>query len=156
MNFILILHILAAILLLGPVTVAVSAFAPAIFAASQGNELARGRAYTMYKITRAYGLLSLIVPILGVAVMLTDSSYWKEGRFHASILLSVIAWAVLFFLVLPRQKRTIEALNIIEEGEEAPKELPTIPDWNKAKAQLSMFGGIFSLLWVIIAILMLI
>jgi hypothetical protein len=29
-----------------------------------------------------------------------------------------------------------------------------VADWKKAKSQLAMFGGIFSLLWVVTAILM--
>ncbi|MDO4910509.1 MAG: DUF2269 domain-containing protein [Corynebacterium sp.] len=156
MNLVVILHVIAALILLGPVTVAISSFGPAILAASKGDQLARGRAFNSFKITRIYGLLSLIIPILGLAAMFTDGSYWSQGKFHASILLSVIAWALLFFVIAPRQKKAIDALQIVEEGEEAPAEIPVIEDWDKVKSQSAMFGGIFSLLWVIVAILMLV
>ncbi|MDO4908234.1 MAG: DUF2269 domain-containing protein [Corynebacterium sp.] len=156
MNLVVVLHVIAAILFLGPVTVAVSAFGPAILGASQGDELSRGRALSMYKITRTYGLLSLIIPILGLAAMFTDGGYWSEWRFHVSILLSVIAWALLFFVIAPKQNRAIQALDIHEPGEESPAERPQISDWNKVKGQSAMFGGIFSLLWVIVAIFMLV
>lgn len=144
------LHILSAILFLGPVTVATSTFHSKALAAQGGDESARGAASLLHRISTSYGMLSLLVPMLGVAVMLTDSRFLKEGQFHAAIALSVVAWAVLFFLILPRQKKMIAALGL-QAADEDPA---TIADWNKAKGQLSMFAGIFALLWVIIAVLM--
>ena len=98
----LILHVVAALLLLGPVTVAVSTFHVRAREAHNGNNLARGSVRTLFTITNTYGLISLIVPLLGVGLLLSNMSYLREGRFHASILLSVIAWGILFFLIVPR------------------------------------------------------
>ena len=155
----LILHVLAALLLLGPITVAVSTFHVRAFEAHEGNSDARGVAKVLHRITRTYGMVSLIVPMLGVGLLLSETSYLKEGRFHVSILLSVIAWALLFFVIVPRQKAMLSALGITaedaEEGEETSPRAE-IANWAKAKSQLSMFGGIFSALWVVVAVLMVI
>ena len=156
----LILHVVAALLLLGPVTVAVSTFHVRAREAHNGNDLARGSVRTLFTITKTYGLISLIVPLLGVGLLLSNMSYLREGRFHASILLSVIAWGVLFFLIIPRQKKMMSALGLSDDDDDVPSEkhvdAATIENWDKAVSQLSMFGGIFSALWVIVAILMVI
>ncbi|WP_315525098.1 DUF2269 domain-containing protein [Corynebacterium durum] len=156
----LILHVVAALLLLGPVTVAVSTFHVRAREAHNGNDLARGSVRTLFTITNTYGLISLIVPLLGVGLLLSNMSYLREGRFHASILLSVIAWGILFFLIVPRQKKMMAALGLSDDDDGVPSEKrtgeATIENWDKAVSQLSMFGGIFSALWVIVAILMVI
>lgn len=156
----LILHVVAALLLLGPVTVAVSTFHVRAREAHNGNDLARGSVRTLFTITNTYGLISLIVPLLGVGLLLSNMSYLREGRFHASILLSVIAWGILFFMIVPRQKKMMAALGLSDDDDNAPgekrAEAATIENWDKAVSQLSMFGGIFSALWVIVAVLMVI
>lgn len=147
------LHVIAAILFLGPVTVATSTFHVKALAAHQGDEAAKGAAGTLYRITQTYGMLSLLVPLLGFALMFTGN-YWSDGKFHVSITLSIIAWALLLFVITPRQTKMMNVLRLLPEDK--LNENAQIADWNKAKAQLSMFGGIFALLWVIIAILMMI
>ena len=156
----LILHVVAALLLLGPVTVAVSTFHVRAREAHNGNDLARGSVRTLFTITNTYGLISLIVPLLGMGLLLSNMSYLREGRFHASILLSVIAWGILFFRIVPRQKKMMAALGLSDDDDGVPSEkhagAATIENWDKAVSQLSMFGGIFSALWVIVAVLMVI
>lgn len=152
-TLLIILHVLTAVLFLGPVTVAVSSFQSRAVEAHNGNATAQGSALTLYKITQTYGMLSLLVPLIGFAVMFTNDGYWSDGRFHASIALAVLAWAVLIFLIMPRQKKLVGALGLLEADELEAGNFD-VADWNKAKGQLSMFGGIFSLLWVIIAVLM--
>lgn len=143
------IHVIAAILLIGPVTVAVSSYQGQMLAAHNGEASALGSARTLHGITTNYGYISAIVPVVGIAVFLTDlSTYGKQGQFHASILLAIIAWALLFFLIIPRQKASLDALGSEQAG------AATEFDFAKAKKQLSMYGGIFSLLWVIVAVLM--
>lgn len=148
-----ILHVLTAVLFLGPVTVAVSSFQGRAVRAHEGDAEAVGTARLLYKITNTYGTLSVLVPILGVAVMFTNNAYWQMGQFHASIVLAVVAWALLLFLIIPRQKNMLGTLDLLEpeEVEDKPHE---VADWAKAKSRLSMFGGLFSLLWVVILVLM--
>lgn len=154
-TILILLHVLAAILFLGPVTVAVSSFHARAYAAHGGDEQAKGAATTLYKVTQTYGNLSLLVPLIGFAVMFTGDDYWSDGRFHASIALSVVAWVILYFLIYPRQKKMMGALGLLD-ADELEGQSFEITDWDKAKSLLSMFGGIFSLLWVMIAILMLV
>ena len=148
------IHAIAAILFLGPATVANSQFHVRAYDAHNGNTQAAGSAKTLFKISQSYGMLSLLVPLLGIAIMLLDWSFYKsEGQFHAAIALSVITWALLLFVIFPRQKKMMGALGLLEDDEQAAKNYE-IENWDKAKSQLSMFGGIWALLWVIIAVLM--
>ena len=148
------IHAIAAILFLGPATVANSQFHVRAYDAHNGNTQAAGSAKTLFKISQSYGMLSLLVPLLGIAIMLLDWSFYKsEGQFHAAIALSVITWALLLFVIFPRQKKMMGALGLLEDDEQAAKTYE-IENWDKAKSQLSMFGGIWALLWVIIAGLM--
>lgn len=148
------IHAIAAILFLGPATVANSQFHVRAYDAHNGNTQAAGSAKTLFKISQSYGMLSLLVPLLGIAIMLLDWSFYKsEGQFHAAIAISVITWALLLFVIFPRQKKMMGALGLLEDDEQAAKTYE-IENWDKAKSQLSMFGGIWALLWVIIAVLM--
>lgn len=148
------IHAIAAILFLGPATVTNSQFHVRAYDAHNGNTQAAGSAKTLFKISQSYGMLSLLVPLLGIAIMLLDWSFYKsEGQFHAAIALSVITWALLLFVIFPRQKKMMGALDLLEDDEQAAKTYE-IENWDKAKSQLSMFGGIWALLWVIIAVLM--
>lgn len=139
------IHVLAAVLLMGPVMITVSAYQGQMMKAKDGDAKALGAATTLHRLTSQYGLLSAIVPVAGIAVFLTNlSAFGSEGRFHISILLAVIAWVILIAVIIPRQKKTLAAL---EGGDQ-------VVDFAKEKKQLSMFGGIFNLLWIITALLM--
>lgn len=148
-----ILHVFAAVLLLGPVTIAVSAFQGRAVRVHEGDGESAGAARLLFRITNTYGMFSLLVPILGVAVMFTNNAYWRMGQFHASIALALIAWGLLLFLIIPKQKQMMGALGLLEP-EDVEDKAYEVKDWDKAKKRLSMFGGIFSLLWVIILVLM--
>lgn len=146
------IHVIAAILLVGPVMVSTSMFPAQIVNAQGGNT---GALSILHRITKTYGLFSAIVPVLGVAVFLTDlATYGKQGQFHASIALAIVAWALLIFVVIPKQKAVVAALggdtNTVQAA--APADKPV--DLEKSRSQIAMFSGIFNLLWIIIAILM--
>ena len=161
-NVVLIAHVVAAILLLGPVTVAISMFPRLALAARDGEAGTIGAARSMHAISRTYGLFSLAVPLLGFGVMFTDlGHYMKAGALHASILLAIIAWALLYFVITPKQSVMMAGLGVAGEDELADDpdfrkraEKAANLDWKKAKGQLSMFSGIFSALWLITAVLM--
>ncbi|WP_313551014.1 DUF2269 domain-containing protein [Corynebacterium sp.] len=139
------IHVLAAVLLMGPVMITVSAYQGQMMKAKDGDAKALGAATTLHRLTSQYGPLSAIVPVAGIAVFLTNlSAFGAEGRFHVSILLAVIAWVILIAVIIPRQKKTLAAL---DGGDQ-------VVDFAKEKKQLSMFGGIFNLLWIITALLM--
>jgi len=149
------LHVLAAVLFLGPVTVAVSSFHAQALKARGGDTRAAGAATVLHKLTSTYGMLAAIVPLLGVAIMMTDGAYWKQGQFHAAIALAVIAWVILILLIIPRQKKMMGSLGLLDPADHDPEtDVLSEEKWAKTKSQLSMFGGIFSLLWVVMFVLM--
>ncbi|QCB28214.1 DUF2269 domain-containing protein [Corynebacterium endometrii] len=140
-----ILHVVAAILLLGPVTVAVSSFQGQMLKASTGDTAALGAARVLHRISDQYGLWSVLVPVFGAALLFVDwATYGQSYNFHLAIVLSIVAWGILFFLVTPKQKKAMAAL---EAGDHSF-------DYAKAKKQLSMFSGIFCLVWLITALSM--
>ena len=109
-SVIILLHILTAILFLGPITVAVSTFHVQALKAHEGDPDARGSAKMLHRVTSTYGMLSLIVPLLGFAIMFTGD-YWRDGRFHASILLSLLRGGYCCSLSSPSKKLWQEPLD---------------------------------------------
>lgn len=153
-DFMLVLHIAAAVLFIGPIMVATSAFPAQIFEAKSGNTTAQGAASVLYRITKVYGFLSALVPLLGLVLFLSDmDTYGSQGKFHASILLAIIAWVILLVVILPRQRTALGALGMLPESEVSPDK-DKVGNWTQLKKQLSMYGGIFNLLWIVVLILM--
>jgi hypothetical protein len=131
------LHVLAAIVAIGPVTVAASMFpAAARRAASDPGGLPVLR--NLHRICRVYAVLGLLVPVLGLA---TASSLGVLGDawLITSMVLTVAAAAVLGFLVLPGQSEVLAAS----------------PDGAlRGAARLGMVTGVFNLLWTVVVVLM--
>lgn len=122
--------------------------------AHEGSESARGISHTLYRITSVYGLLSLLVPLLGFGVMLSDMRTWSTNiKLYAAIIATAAAWAVLYMLIIPRQKAMAGELGLLEEDDTAPTR---VADWQRARSRLVLYAAIFSGLWVLVfAIMML-
>ena len=143
-TFFIFLHVAAAIVLLGPVCISTSIYQTQLRGAAQGDKTALGAARTLHNITNTYGYISALVPVLGLAVFLSDIETFKsQVNFHIAILVAIIAWCLLFFLILPKQRTAQAAL---ESGDTA--------NLGSIKKSLSAFGGVFNLLWIICLILM--
>ena len=125
------LHVLAAIIAIGPVTVAASMFPAALRRA----DLPAMR--TLHRICRVYALIGLAVPVFGLA---TAQSLGVLGSawLLTSIALTAVAAAVLAFAVLPTQSAA----------------LASSPDVRPAR--LGMTAGVFNLLWAIVVVLMIV
>ncbi|MFF7631984.1 hypothetical protein ACFZB9_02350 [Kitasatospora sp. NPDC008050] len=154
-KFLLSLHVLAAIIAIGPVTVAASMFprkAKAALAAAgnpqaAADELAENAASVrlLFRITQIYAALGIAVPVLGIGtaqVMGVMGSAWLI----TSLVITVVAALVLLVLVLPRQEAVVSAL----AGR---------PDADPVGAAaglklLTMSTGVFSLLWAVVTVLM--
>lgn len=149
------LHVLSAVLFIGPVTIAVSTFHGQAVKAHRGDARAAGAAQVLHKLTSVYGVLAALVPLLGVAIMFTDSAYLRQGQFHAAIVVAVVAWILLLLLIIPRQKKMMGALGLLDAADHDPESDHLADDaWEKTRKQLAMFGGVFCLLWLIMFILM--
>ncbi|APT84524.1 hypothetical protein [Corynebacterium aquilae] len=157
MNLIYAAHVITAILFLGPVMFATSTFQVQALAAHKGDAQAVGSAALMYRVTTIYGALSGLVPVFGIAAWIFAYPHlMKNGLYHASILLCIIAWAVLYLAIIPRQRTMMAGLGALDPDQPGNKKVKKVSDWNKTKSQLSMFGGIFNGLWLLVALLMVI
>ncbi|GAB3085276.1 DUF2269 domain-containing protein [Corynebacterium aquatimens] len=161
-----ILHVGAAILLLGPVAVAVSMFPRAAADARNagpefdgqhgrgGGQRFVGQARLLHRISRSYGMISMLVPLIGAAVLFLDwDTYKSQGQFHASLALALIAWLLLLFVVIPQQRKLMGALGELDPSEADPEKDYT-DDFEKSKKTATIAAGIFNLLWVIVLVLM--
>lgn len=151
------LHILAAILLIGPVAVATSAIAPAYKKARAGDAAAVGSLVTLARMSRTYGLASLAVPALGLVALFVVPGASKEVEFHIAALLAVVAWVVLFVSVLPTQRKALIAAGVTDPSEAPVSDKDRAAaekDAIKLRGKLAMTAGIFNLLWLIVALLM--
>jgi Predicted integral membrane protein (DUF2269) len=149
-KFLLTVHVLAAIITIGPVTVAASMF-PAIArrARSQpedGHHVAVLR--TLHRISRVYAALGVVVPIFGLA---TAGSLHVLGDtwLIISIVLTAIAAAILALLVLPRQSAILAGLDSA-----LATSSPAIEPTRRVTARLAMYTGVFNLLWATVTVLM--
>jgi uncharacterized membrane protein len=166
--FLLSVHVLAAILTIGPVAIAASMFPPALRAAAHdpGNPRKTAAVAILHRITRVYAVIGAIVPVFGVA---TGASLGVLGDawLITSMILTASAAAVLIAVILPTQRRGLESLDRATDGaldsaldaalDTAPDRGETVPGADAATAagrSLAMATGVFNLLWAIVVVLM--
>ncbi|MFM9496616.1 hypothetical protein ACKI1Q_23690 [Streptomyces galilaeus] len=159
-KFLLAVHVLAAIVAIGPVTVAASMFPPAARRALAAPDDARAAetVQLLHRICRVYAGVGIAVPVFG---FLTAGAMGVLGDawLIASIVLTVLAALVLVVLVLPRQEILTEgtagAGTGTGTGGTATREA-THEGTRAATVQLAMFTGIFNLLWATVTVLMIV
>lgn len=143
------LHVLAAIVAVGPVTVAASMFPATLrrVLGDSGDGDARTTLRTLHRICRVYAGIGIAVPLFGFA---TASSLGVLGDawLITSILLTAAAAGVLALLILPAQDRALAETT----GSASPLPAPT----PLAPGRLAMVTGIFNLLWATVTVLMII
>ncbi|MEU0007048.1 hypothetical protein ABZ079_22910 [Streptomyces sp. NPDC006314] len=133
-------HVLAAIVTVGPVTVAASMFPPAArrTLAAPGDPGATGTLQLLHRICRVYAVVGVVVPVFGFATasrMDVLGSAWLT----VSIALTALAALVLTALVLPAQTAFVEGGGTVRQT-----------------ARLAMFTGLFNLLWATVTVLMIV
>jgi hypothetical protein len=128
-------HVLAAIVFIGPVTVAASLF-PRY--ARQGEV---GVARMLHRISRVYAVLGLAVPVFGIATA-AQMGVLGDAWLLVSIALTLAAALLLAVEVLPGQARVMAALT----GDAAPA-VPPRP---------GMATGLFALIWAVVVVLMIV
>ncbi|MFD4543853.1 hypothetical protein [Streptomyces bauhiniae] len=136
------LHVLAALLAVGPVAVAASMFPPtlrrALAGPDDGEDTARTTLRTLHRICRVYAGIGVAVPLFGFATA-GSLGVLGDGWLIASIVLTAAAAALLALLILPAQDRALDA----DPGLVAP-------------GRLAMLTGVFNLLWATVTVLMII
>jgi hypothetical protein len=128
------LHVLAAILAVGPVTVAASMF-PAAVRTGRTDHLP-----LLHRICRVYAAVGIAVPLFGFATA-SALGVLGDAWLLTSIALTAAAAAVLVFQVLPGQERLLAAP---EDGAV------------RTRTRLAMQTGVFNLLWATVTVLMIV
>ncbi|QKW54047.1 hypothetical protein [Streptomyces buecherae] len=153
-KFLLSVHVLAAILAIGPITVAASMFpryvrSPA--ADGDGSDQARTAAL-LHRVCRGYTVVGIAVPVFGVATgaqlgVLTDA--WLL----TSVVLTAAAAALLLLAILPGQQRLL----LQPAGASgADADAGVAETARSAAARLAMVTGTFNLLWAVVVVLMIV
>ncbi|MFG2323110.1 hypothetical protein [Streptomyces sp. NPDC048568] len=148
------LHVLAAIIAVGPVTVAASMYPAAVrkvpvalpAGAGAGEATGPGDVSTvrlLHRICRVYAGLGIAVPVLGLATA-AAMGVLGDAWLIASITLTAAAAGLLIAFVLPRQEELLEEL-----ADRRPVE-------HARTARLAMFTGLFNLLWATVTVLMIV
>ncbi|MFD0364810.1 hypothetical protein ACFQZZ_25515 [Nocardia sp. GCM10030253] len=147
-KFLLSVHVLAAIIAIGPVTVAASmfpAFTRRVAAASaDGHPLAVLR--TLHRICRVYAAVGIVVPVFGFATAIS-LGVLGDTWLIISIGLTAAAAGVLALMVLPDQGKILAGLTAT-----SPPAAPARP----VITQLAMYTGTFNMLWATVTVLMII
>ncbi|MFF3889556.1 DUF2269 family protein [Streptomyces sp. NPDC001914] len=144
-KFLLAVHVIAAIVAIGPVTVAASMFPPAARKVLEAPDDASALATTrlLHRICQVYAVAGVVVPVFGFATA-SDMGVLGDTWLIVSIALTALAAVVLAVLVLPRQSAILEGA--VQDG--------TVD--RATTARLAMFTGIFNLLWATVTVLMII
>lgn len=142
------LHVIAAILAVGPVAVAASMFPAAARRAAtdaghgtqtrQTQQTQQTQLTVLHRICNVYAVIAVAVPIFGFA---TAASLHVLGSawLIASMALTAAAAFLLAAVILPAQQRTLAAP---AEGDRA------------LRARLAASTGVFNLLWATVTVLM--
>jgi hypothetical protein len=137
MTFVLWLHLFAAVFVIGPLTVAMSAAPGAIKSGAESLPLLRW----FHRTTRIYGLGALLVIATGAWLVPLDKHVsFDTGWLSASMAMFIVA----FLLVLFSAREQGKAVKAIEAGNDAAVEA----------GRMSAIAGITALLWVAILVLM--
>jgi sulfite exporter TauE/SafE len=134
------LHVLAAILAVGPVCVAASMFPPEARRAAE-YPAAGARLQVLGRICRTYALIGVAVPALGIATALA-MGVLTEAWVLVSIVLTAAAAGVLAGVVLPRQRALLDGA--ASDGLAA------------LTGRLAGATGVFNLLWATVTVLMIV
>jgi hypothetical protein len=135
--FLLSVHVLAAILAIGPVAVAASMFPAAARVAHLAPDDPRKNAVpgVLNRITRVYAVIGIFVPVFGIAAG-AALGVLGDAWLIVSTVLTAVAAVLLAGVVLPGQQRVL--------GTGTPDR------------RLAMSTGTFNLLWAVVVVLMII
>ncbi|MCG7206973.1 hypothetical protein [Streptomyces arenae] len=154
-KFLLAVHVLAAIVAIGPVTVAASMFPPAARRALEAPDDLRAAETLrlLHRICRAYALVGVVVPVFGFATA-SNMHVLGSAWLITSIALTALAALVLVALVLPQQTALVEAGSGAGTGTGTTAGSGAVT--RQATVQLAMFTGLFNLLWAVVTVLMIV
>nr|WP_202456335.1 MULTISPECIES: hypothetical protein [unclassified Streptomyces] len=148
-------HVLAAILAVGSITVAASMFPRYALRALGGggdgdveaaDDRAPGIAALLHRVCRAYAVAGLAVPVFGIATAV-QLDVLTDAWLIASLILTMIAAGLLALVILPRQRALLDRAADASDPARGAR---------RAAARLAMLTGIFNLLWATVTVLMIV
>ncbi|MFR9722703.1 hypothetical protein ACL02R_04915 [Streptomyces sp. MS19] len=137
-------HVLAAILAIGPIAVAASLFPR--YARQPGSA---GAAALLHRICGGYAVAAVTVPVFGFATAL-HMGVLTDAWLVASIALTALAAAVLGLSVVPGQRRVMASVESVAGGG------PADAGAGAVNSRLAMSTGLFNLLWAVVVVLMIV
>ncbi|MEV6397021.1 hypothetical protein AB0M39_19910 [Streptomyces sp. NPDC051907] len=173
------IHVLAAILAVGPITVAASMFPRyARQAATRdqdaggqdtGGEQAGGQqsggqetggraagiAAMLHRICTAYAVAGVVVPVFGIATAV-QLDVLADAWLIVSLVLTAAAAGVLGLAVLPSQRRLLAAVQETDTHDASAAGASAHDALRPAAARLAMVTGVFNVLWAIVVVLMIV
>lgn len=134
-------HVLGGILFVGPVAVANSLFPRYVPisdpAATERDDGRSARvALALHRISRVYGMLALVVPVIGIALSLVQGRF-GEIWITIAMVITALAGALLAFRIVPAQAAAIAH-----------------PPVRRHLLPLGALAGVFNLMWAAVVILM--
>ncbi|MBL1098676.1 protease [Streptomyces coffeae] len=162
-KFLLAVHVLAAIIAVGPVTVAASMFPAAARTAlsAPGDVRATAVLRTLHRVCRVYAAVGVVVPVFGLATA-NSLGVLRDTWLIVSIVLTGLAAAVLAGLMLPRQGAILAGpAGAADTGSGGTDPAPAADTGDAAgarrtTARLAMYTGMFNLLWATVTVLMIV
>lgn len=159
--FLLSVHVVAAVVFVGSVTVAVSLFPR--YARLALDETTAPTAVPgvqlLHRVTRVYAVLALAVPVFGLAVA-AQLDVLGDAWVQVSMALTLLAGVLLAGVVLPGQRRVIAVVSpapVGPPGDGAGVAAPgRIADTAALVRRLAMVSGVFNLVWVTVVVLMIV
>ncbi|GAA1171463.1 membrane protein [Streptomyces hebeiensis] len=164
-------HVLAAILAIGPIAVAASLFPRYARQSAPGGEnrgsggsggntdgrdagadgRAAGIAAFLHRVCRGYAVVGVVVPVFGIATAV-QLDVLTDAWLIVSLVLTAIAAGILALAILPQQERLLELpADTADEGSGS-----AAAQTGPAAARLSALTGVFNLLWAIVVVLMIV
>ena len=136
-------HVVAGILFVGPVTVTTSIFPRFVPVRDPAQGALRAPRNTpvptmLYRITRTYALLAIIVPAVGLVLAAVQGRF-GEVWIVVAMVLTAVAGGLLALRLVPLQADTLR--DAATEGD---------------LRSLRMLTGVFNLLWVAVVVLMIV
>ncbi|MFY1694839.1 hypothetical protein [Solwaraspora sp. WMMA2101] len=161
-KFLLSVHVLAAIVAIGPVTVAASMFPAAArrAIADPYDAAARTTLRTLHRICRVYAAVGIVVPVFGLATA-TSLGVLTDAWLLVSIALTAIAAALLVLRVLPRQAALLAGIDAAgvrpqQTATATATAAATTSTPTAAPGRLAAYTGVFNLLWATVTVLMIV
>jgi hypothetical protein len=139
-------HVVVAVVFVGAVTIAVSLFPRHARQALEGDPTALPALRLLHRVARVYAVLSLAVPVFGIATA-SSLGVLTDAWVLTSMALTLLAAAVLVGVVLPGQQELLAAAG-------GPGDGAVRSAVGARVRRLAMASGTFNLVWVAVVVLM--